>query len=132
MWQTRLITRALCLCGGVGSEALNRSRGTGARAAVPVFPSAFLAGVGPFGPQRGNRPIGKGRAKSVKSAARPDAGFKTFARWITGAVLIAAVGLSWPSGANSFLITVTGLGGGNAGGVGRGWGAWRVAGEGRR
>ena len=53
----------------------------------------------------------------VKGAARPDAGFKTFARWITGAVLIAAIGLSWPSGANAYLITQTGTSGGTPGGL---------------
>lgn len=41
---------------------MDRSRVTGARAAVPVFPSAFLAGPGFFGLRRRNRPIGKGRS----------------------------------------------------------------------
>ncbi len=109
----------------MGSLSVRRRRerslgpiaGHGSRAAVPVFPSAFLAGPGLLGLRRRSRPIGKGRANLVKSAARPDAGFKTFARWRTGAVLIAAMGLWWPSGANAFLITQIGTSGGVPGGL---------------
>ena len=57
MWQTRLITRALCLC----------------------------------------------------------AGLKNLARSIGGAILIAAIGLSWPSDANAYLVTQIDIGGNPAG-----------------
>ena len=92
-----------------GTKAANGAdrRSRDARAAVPVFPSTFLAGLGPFGPWRRNRPIGKGRANLAirDDAARLDAGFKSLARSMAGAILIAAIGLSWPSGANAYLIT---------------------------
>ena len=38
-------------------------------------------------------------------------------RVAAGAVLIAAIGLSWASGANAFLVTQTGLSGGEPGGL---------------
>ncbi len=87
------------------------------RAVVPVFPSAFLTAPGLLGPGRRNRPIGKGRSVLVKSAAELEAGLKNLARSIGGAILIAAIGLSWPSGANAYLITQIGTSGGNPGGL---------------
>lgn len=51
----------------------------------------------------------------VKSAARLDAGPKNLARSMAGAILIAAIGLSWPSGANAFLVTQIDTGGNPAG-----------------
>ncbi len=93
---------------GGGSKPANGAdrRSRDARAAVPVFPSTFLAGVGPCGPRRRNRPIGKGRANLAirDDAARLDAGFKSLARSMAGAILIAAIGLSWPSGADAAIV----------------------------